>query len=159
MQMYAPADRRAVQELRVVPNVAGSRRDLGPYVLRRSYPSRSCQATRERDFVSYSRLSSSETRSRFVSGGAPTARTVGQTRRGELSMDTRWYSEPWRAAFLVMLGGWIAVTLVDFLFDIPETAFRIGFSIMIVAGLAVGENHQRIVRMFGRESDEDRAAS
>lgn len=74
-------------------------------------------------------------------------------------MDTRWYSEPWRAAFFVMLGGWIAVTLVDFLFDIPEAAVRIGFFIMIVAGFVVGEKHQRILSMLGRRPDEGHVAN
>lgn len=61
-------------------------------------------------------------------------------------MGNGWQSAPWRAAFLVMLGGWILITLVDFLIDLPEVAVRVSFLLMIVLGFAVGENHDRIVR-------------
>lgn len=73
-------------------------------------------------------------------------------------MERGWYSAPWRAAFLVMLGGWIAVTLVDFLFDVPEVAVRVGFLIMIVVGFVVGENHHRLVRVPPRNVAEGAGA-
>lgn len=69
-------------------------------------------------------------------------------------MGNGWRSAPWRAALLVMLGGWIGVTLVDFLIDLPEVAVRVGFLIMIVLGFAVAENHDRIVRPSGRGVDQ-----